>query len=386
MARYSKAIVLLAAATVLVSGALHLRRTELRRHRRSYRKYRWVRDLVRSERNLSLCWIGVGLGLLVFAIAVASPLVVAAAGMLSTLALFARGRKLLRPVAGGLAVTLTMAVCASSAFGLVIAAEAAKQINGQGGKKAAARSRSATVAGPAVDPARPVPAPPTYAELCPQLPDPMRIGHGLGELFRRDGAVKDGCGGPARNPVGLSSVWVSAGICSRELRSLAVSAPGFEPTVLYGEAARFADRAAGEGELFWAETTRPGGGEVVAIGTGSGSYVFARSSPSIRPGRADAERCSEVGGVARPFAQLSPAMAELWFWHVEKFGWAWPVAAAGVDELEFIDYATGGLAATGRCGEGGECELNGPREHSTYEGPAVVTLDILAPYMPVETG
>ena len=98
------------------------------------------------------------------------------------------------------------------------------------GRRGDAEGRS--LAGVTAPAARAVEPPLTYASLCPSRPDPLSIGHGLGELFRRDGAVQAGCGGPALQ-LAAGGPWVAAGVCAGNLRSVGVSAPGRPPALIY---------------------------------------------------------------------------------------------------------------------------------------------------------
>jgi len=331
--RFSGFVASLAAAAVLLSGLLRLQHAESSRGRRSYRRHRWVRERVRLGRNLALWWSTSGAALLALALVVDCPLGIALLGLLVTLAILARSRKIATAwMTGGLLVAVTMVFCAACAFGLVVTAEVTQKFAPPAQRQATARpplgvqdARNATASPPSVvAPSAAVTLPPPdYADLCPRLPDPMAIGHGLGELFRRDGAVEAGCGGRAWNPPGIPSVWVAAGLCSGELRSFAV-ATGGHASLLYDEPARFARQMAAAGQLLFAEAAKAGGGEVIAIGTGAGTYFFARSSPSIRPDLADARDCTEVGGVARPFVTVTPAHVQSWLRYLELEGWTWP--------------------------------------------------------------
>lgn len=231
------------------------------------------------------------------------------------------------------------------------------------------------------DPDDEEPAPPSYAELCPELPDPQRIGYGLGGLFEHDGAVAAGCGGPAERVGG--STWVSAGFCGSELRSLAVVGEGREPVLIYGAPARFAWAEAQTGELRFAEAGKPGGGEVVIVGTSGGTSAFARSSPALNPGRGDAVRCGEVDEVARAFAELAPPLTKLW---LERMGseqeWVWPESSEGTPDVVFE--TSDRLPVYGSCESPLLCRIDGPGTHEVGEGVANVTLAELGMYAPPE--
>jgi len=229
---------------------------------------------------------------------------------------------------------------------------------------------------------------PTYAESCPELPDPTMIGHRLGRVFRHDGAAKAGCGGPAISVSGTDS-WVAPGTCSRlnEMRSLAVSAPGQRPAILYGEAARFAWTAALEGELLGAEAARPDGGDVDVIETSQGNHVFARSSRSIGRGSENIGWCWEATGAARPFTHLPPPLAWLWLELTRLRGaWSWPADHSDQgDSISFTDEQTGELVARGRCVVTTSCTLEIGDELWPAEGTAFVSLPELTSYMPPES-
>jgi hypothetical protein len=227
-------------------------------------------------------------------------------------------------------------------------------------------------------PSRPVEKDVSYAKQCPQLPDPLAIGHGLGELFYRAGATQAGCGEQAEQVA--PGVWISRGECAGDLRSLAVVASGLPPIMLYGEPADFAE-AIGQ-ELRGAERAQPAGGDVALVTTTQGTFTFTRSTPALRPAISRAHRCTEVSEPARPFVRLLPAMGELWSQYVRRFGWAWPTStSAGDDALR--DLATDAIVATGGCDTTGTCHLDaGQGIHWTMVDAPVLSMAALRPAMP----
>jgi hypothetical protein len=224
---------------------------------------------------------------------------------------------------------------------------------------------------------------PTYAESCPEIPDPLTIGHQLGGLFRHDGAPKAGCGDWAIE-VPETGAWVAAGNCEEELRSVAVYAPGHKPVLLYGEPARFAWAAALNGELVSAEAAEPEGGDVYMVETLDGASAFARTSPSIEPGREEIEFCYEASGTARPFAHLPPALAYLWLELVrDRAAWLWPEnePSDGRSPIVFVPPGGGARIARGGCDENA-CHLEVDGEEWPAAGMAFVSLPEFEPYMP----
>lgn len=224
---------------------------------------------------------------------------------------------------------------------------------------------------------------PTYEASCPLLPDPRAIGHGLGRLFERDGAIKAGCGRAAKEVPGYG-VWIAEGICSGELRSVAVSSPSREPRILYGAPAEFAWYLAQRDELLGVEAAEPGAGDVDLVEAVSGTYGFARSSRSITPGKANPRRCDDVGGVAQPFVRLPPPMVLLWRDLLESRGsWVWPVEdATSGQSLAFVTPTTGELTASGACESDISCYLDVDGETWPVEGTAFVSLAELTDYAP----
>lgn len=220
---------------------------------------------------------------------------------------------------------------------------------------------------------------PTYAELCRSLPDPIAIGHGLGELFQRDDAIKAGCGTHAFRVPG-TGMWVAAGMCLGERRSVATSFP--EPEIIYGEAAEFIWEAAQDGELATVEAAAPGGGDVVLVGTRTGVYAFARSTRSATPGNEDARACNEVAGVAEPFARLPPPLLALWRELVrDSATWFWPTVDGADESVAFLST---GEVVQGRCDSNTLCHLEVEGRERTLTGSAFVVLDELREYMPAE--
>ncbi len=224
---------------------------------------------------------------------------------------------------------------------------------------------------------------PTYADLCPSLPNPLVIGHGLGELFERDDAIKAGCGTPAFRVPGTAT-WVSAGICSGERRSVAVSSPGHQPKIVYGAPAEFVWVAAQGGELVAVEAAAPAGGDVDLVETRSGTYGFARATRSATPGNEDAQSCSEVGGVAEPFARLAPPLLMLWTELVrDNATWYWPIFDHN-NGRESVAFASTEEVDQGACDTDTSCYLEIDGEKRLLEGSAFITLADLREYMPPE--
>ncbi|HEX6665420.1 MAG TPA: hypothetical protein VF081_02360 [Solirubrobacterales bacterium] len=223
---------------------------------------------------------------------------------------------------------------------------------------------------------------PSYAESCPEIPDPLEIGHHLGGLFRHDGAPKAGCGDWAIEVPGTGA-WVAAGSCEDELRSVAVYAPGHYAVLLYGEPARFAWSAALNGELVAAEAAEPDGGDVYLVETLDGTSAFARPSPSLEPGREEIELCSEATGTARPFAHLPPALAFLWLELIrDRTAWYWPENDPSVGQSPIAFATPGGeTVARGGCDDT-TCHLDVDGKRWPGGETAFVSLTEFKPYMP----
>jgi hypothetical protein len=223
---------------------------------------------------------------------------------------------------------------------------------------------------------------PTYAESCPEIPDPLKIGHHLGGLFRHDAAPKAGCADWA-HPVLETGAWVAAGYCEEEMRSVGVYAPGHKPVLLYGEPARFAWASALSGELVAAEAARPEGGDVDIVETIKGASAFARTSPSIEAGREDIAWCTEATGVARPFARLQPALAFLWLELTRDRGtWYWPENDPS-DVRSPIAFTSPGGATVARGGcDDSACHLDVGGERWPGGETAFVSLTEFSYYMP----
>lgn len=268
---------------------------------------------------------------------------------------------------------------------LAVAAITSKPHSGapKGGEKGERRSSSGAASGQdGADPEAEL-RPFTYAELCTSLPNPLEIGHGLGELFARDGAVKAGCGTPAFR-VADTGLWVASGVCLGEPRSVAVSSrAGSRPgTMVYGEAAEFVLAAARDGTLAGVEAAEPEGGDVVLVETLAGTYGFARSTRSATPGNEDARRCNEVGGTAEPFAQLAPPLVLLWRDLVRRSAsWFWPTPDSS-EEGESVSFISTGEVVAGFCTSDDYCVLDDDVEPAAYSGPAFIALHELEQFMP----
>lgn len=229
---------------------------------------------------------------------------------------------------------------------------------------------------------------PTYAEDCPELTDPLAIGHGLGELFKRDGAVKAGCGTQARLVV-ATSTWISAGICEGNLHSLAISGPEGNPGIVYGEAATFAWKEARQGALVGVETAGPGGGDVDLIRTHAGVYGFVRDHEERVGGNEDAQKCDEVGGEPEPFTRLAPPLVVFWEELVEaETEWLWPERDKSVSarSVAFVGLSSGETLATGACSTDETCVVELGGEAEPVNGSGFAELQGFKTFMPAEEG
>jgi hypothetical protein len=253
---------------------------------------------------------------------------------------------------------------------------------GTGGTKKK-REQENSVGGDGLVPPHPpaVESQPTYQDLCPRLPDPLRIGHGLGKLFEEADAVKAGCGTKAFS-LPHTGDWVAAGMCVGERRSVAFSKPGMPPVITYGEASEFIWMAAQIGELTGVETASPAGGEVVLVETIHGSYGFARSKRSASPGNPNPQSCNEVGGVAEPFAELPPPLLVLWTELVqEEATWYWPTYDED-DETEAVAFISTDGVRQGECETVEHCTLEIGGKVEKRVGSEFTTIADLAEYMP----
>jgi hypothetical protein len=137
------------------------------------------------------------------------------------------------------------------------------------------------------------------------------------------------------------------------------------------------------GDLLYAESARPAV-DLYVVATTDGTFLFVRVAPSIRVGTGTPLACEDVNDVARPFSVLPPPLAELWFQHIRRDGWAWPVIV-GSSRSGALDFRTGQIVARGICSSDASCELSGPGENWTFQGAATVTLADLHPYLPSST-
>ncbi|HWT91586.1 MAG TPA: hypothetical protein VN238_01190 [Solirubrobacteraceae bacterium] len=213
----------------------------------------------------------------------------------------------------------------------------------------------------------------TYAQLCPALPDPLKIGHGLGVLFKRDGAVEAGCGEPA--VLRARGLWTAEGRCQGALRSLGVAVAGRAPVLLYGAPARFALAAARSGRLLAVGRTSHGGGEIVLVVTSSGTTAFVRTSPSRRRSDGPATRCEAVTDVAQAFTRLPPPVTRLWTDEMSRSGWLWPITDG--KRWRFVAERTQRVAASASC-EGDVCEMVAGGEVHQAAGRSIVVPEELS--------
>lgn len=225
-----------------------------------------------------------------------------------------------------------------------------------------------------------VPPPPTYADLCPNLPDPLTIPHGLGELFRSVGGVYAGCGGPAS--LVAPATWISSGSCGDELRSLAVAGEGHDAVLLFGAAAIFALASAKAGTLRYAEIGEPSGGEVDVVATSDGNHVFVRSSARLRNLTQDPKHCTEVEEVPGSFVHLEPSLAQLWTNHMgEGDGWLWPTATS-FRTFTFSPFPGADSSASGECTTEFSCSFESFSGRDVLEGVGAVSVAELKPLYP----
>jgi hypothetical protein len=224
---------------------------------------------------------------------------------------------------------------------------------------------------------------PTYAQLCPELPDPRAVGHDLGPLFRHDGAIKAGC---ATTPMRVegTATWVAPGLCENKLRSLGVSAPGYSPAIIYGTPAAVALSDAEQGSLVALEVSEPNEGDVYLLVTQIGTFAYVRPTRSLTGEDRDPRSCADVSGVARSFAKLEPVMVVLWLQLMqERREWVWPQPVAGKPErLTFTDHLDVAVVGEGSCAGPENCWLSSVSGKSEQGGSGFVSMLELAPYMP----
>jgi hypothetical protein len=382
-------------ALVLASGIAYAMSLCLQRPRADRSAYRPLRE---AQAALARVWIGVGAILVVLGTLSKPPVVLPLVGAIACWALYRRAgvlaarrdrhlRASKRPVRVGALATavLTIPILLVSYTGFAYAGMEAVELykhslppsdEGGGGSDEDDESDSSTGLDEEDEE-------PSYAKLCPELPDPQDIGYGLGELFEHDGAVDAGCGDEAERVA--VSTWVSIGSCGTEFRSLAIVGEAREPVLVYGAPARFARAEADEGKLRFAEAAKVAGGEIVIVGTASGTFVFARSSPALEPGGGDAVRCGEIDEVARPYTKLPPPLAELWLEHMAaEQEWSWPQLSEESDDVVFA--ASDRLPTYGSCEAASRCRLDGSGIHRVEEGRATVTVDELEAYAPPGIG
>ena len=167
------------------------------------------------------------------------------------------------------------------------------------------------------------------------------------------------------------------------MRSLAASAPGYEPAIVYGTPARFAWAAAQAGTLVALEVADPNEGDVYLVVTLEGSYAFARPTRSLKKESADPQSCSDVGGKARPFAKLEPVMVSLWLELMERRAeWSWPKPQSNQPRgLTFSDRFDATDVAKGRC-DSEECWIQEGENIWSSPGSGFIAMHELIPYMP----
>jgi uncharacterized membrane protein YhdT len=232
---------------------------------------------------------------------------------------------------------------------------------------------------------RPKKARVTYETNCPKLPNPLEIGHGMGKLFRRDGAVKAGCGSKATEMTGTST-WISVGMCGSELRSIAISGPEGEPSIVYGEAATFAWEAAEQGELAGAEARSPAGGDFDVVWTIFGTFAFVRAHQEQTQGNSHPTHCDEVGGEPEPFVELVPPLFYFWKTLVaEKTEWLWPTRdESGTNSAVAFIGPSGETVATGECATSETCRVAVEGRDGHVDGSAFLHISDLEPFVPAE--
>jgi len=436
LVRLADAILIALAMAVVATGSMHLARAVIHRADPAYMAHRETRELVRVDLRFACWWVAAGHLLGVLVLIVPSHLVVALTGLFTTLTIYVYGishggdiveaeeqlglpggsataaaadsvrrwnRRARRApqlpgtgwfislwgpktpvgeVSAYLTHTLLAVVLTSALYAGVATAEVAttvvRHVKTKPAQAPPPASRPAGTGGTVSRPVLP------YERHCTALPDPLTIGHGLGELFEHAGAVQAGCGESAIRVSEGSQVWMAPGRCGDELRSLAVSTDGIGAALLYGAPAEFAWNAGNAGLLSYVQVGRPGGGDLAIVATPSGANVFLRTSPSIRPARHIATRCADVDDVARPFVHMPPQLAELWLRLMRRSGWAWSVreVVPGSDStMSFIDDKTRRTVARGGCADR-ICHLDSSTGRWASAGAAMITIADLAVYMP----
>jgi hypothetical protein len=440
LVRLAGVLLVVLAIVVVATGFLHLGRAVVHRNDPAYSDHPETLELVRGDLRFAYGWIGTGAVLGLVAVIVPSHLVVSLVGAFTTLTIYVYGisrggdivhaeQELGLPggsatveatdsvrrwnrragsapdlpgtrwfkslwgdktpaghVSAYLTATLYALALTSAGYAGMATAEVASRVvehvKARAVQTPPAHSTDGSRRSSSSD-AGPLPVLP-YSRHCPALPDPLKIGHGLGELFKRDGAVQAGCGEPAIRGSRSGNVWIAPGRCDDHLRSLAVSVDG-TGAMLYGTPAKFAWHVGRAGLLRYVQVGQPAGGDAAIVATPAGADVFVRSSPSIRAPRRVATRCTEVDDVARPFVHLAPPLAELWLRLLRRSGWAWPlreVVAGSDSSVSFVDHTTHKTVARGGCTGGRICHLDSSNGRWFSAAAAMITIADLAPHMP----
>jgi hypothetical protein len=203
---------------------------------------------------------------------------------------------------------------------------------------------------------------PTYEELCPGLPEPgagapepfasaiygLWLGYGTG-----DGAVAAGCAQQPEALPGHPDIWVARGQCGGALRSMAVTAEGRSPALLYQQAAALARHFLRANTLIGASPrVRIGDGDLYVIDTSFGSYVLVRrhqSGGEVHDADEAIVNCENFVDENYRYTLIPPGMLSIWH-RLNRGGWTWPVSrpddGSGID-LAF--YRGKSIVAAGGC-------------------------------------
>lgn len=202
------------------------------------------------------------------------------------------------------------------------------------------------------------------------------------------GAIFGGCANAAHR-VGTSETYYAAGTCGSELRSLAVAGPAGGGIVRW-EAARFALERAHDGTLRGVSTTAPvGTGDIAAVTTDTGTFVFVRRSLSggSRTDNPEPQSCHDIEDRPAGYLRMPPAFAALWLQATQAIqAWFWPRGRGSVlPARRFVLTPEDPGVATrphGECDDDTHCSMWVAGRKSRIENPGPVDMERVMEFAP----
>jgi hypothetical protein len=203
------------------------------------------------------------------------------------------------------------------------------------------------------------------------------------------GENETGCLQRAKPVTDQPGLFIAAGWCGTNLRSVTIARADGSAATLLQQPAQFAYRAALEGTLVWASDRKDiGTGNLDVIDTTIGSFVFVRQQSAGEPIKPLGTLwCDQFTSMNVSYTRVPPGLVTLWLALIrEAHDWVWAFEDAAHQGPGFSyllqDDKTRKFIAQAHCRSLTQCTLTYEGRTSRFGGNGVVTSDELLEWAP----